>query len=1041
MLWLWNFFLERRQFTYLLIIASVAAGITALIAIPKESAPEVDVPIAIVTTVLNGGSAEDVAKLVTKEIEKEVATVDNIDTLSSSSREGVSSVVVEFDASANLEKSVQDVKDAVDRAKPSLPRDAEEPSVAQVNFSEQPVLIISLSGGVPAAEFTRLAEKAKDELELVPGVSRVEVLGARDREVEVVVERETLASFGLSLPEVVSAISAANASLPVGTITVDGIEYAIAFKGELTDPEELSGVVVGGANGRLVYLRDVAEIVNGIERPRSIARVSIGGAPAEPAVTLLVYKKPGGNIITTTDAVEKRLRELSESTLAGLTPLTVFSDGDEVKDDLTELSRVGLGTITLVMLTLFLTIGWREAVIAGLSVPLSLVIAFVGLYASGNTVNFVSLFSLILAVGILVDSGIVVTEAVHTRYKKFGDTTIAAKEALREYATPLIAGTLTTVAVFVPLFFISGITGEFISSIPFTIIFVLVASIFVSLGFVPLIAILLTKRDMNKFEEVQERWNARFQAWYRNLLTEILGNRPFQTWFLRGIWVTLAITLLFPVTGLVKVIFFSSDDFDLTYIEIEEKQGTPLERTDLAARAVEELLYDDARIESFTTSVGASSAFSEGMLGGGSSGAKLANISVNLVPKEKRRETSAEVVEELRAAFAPFRNFSVRIFQPENGPPTGAPVLITFSGESLDDLERSVALGERVLQTISGAVEITTSTKDDGIEFSLTIDRAKAAEVGLSPAGVAGILRTAVSGTVATTIIKDDEDIDVLVSANLNPSWSDPSELTDTTIESLTNLSVATPKGEVLLGSLLSASVEKSNAVINREDQKNIATISSQVAGGRTAAEVSAAFKSAMKSEKIPPGVSMKVGGEIEDVDQSFREMFVALIAGMVLMLGILVLEFNSFRYSGYLLSLVPLSLIGVLTGLLLTGQPVSFPSLLGVIALSGVIINNGIILVDSFIARANSASGMTLADIVVDASASRLRPIILTTVTTVIGMIPLASASALWGPLAFSIIFGLTFGTVLTLIILPILLYRNPGKEYGQQPVSNKTP
>lgn len=1037
MLWLWNFLLERRQFTYLLVASSVLAGIVALIAIPKESAPEVEVPIAIVTTVLRGSSAEDIAKLVTKEIEKEVATVDNVDTLSSSSREGISSVVVEFDASADLETSIQDVKDAVLRAKPELPRDAEEPAVTQINFSEQPVLIISLSGGIPPAEFTRLAEVVKDELELVSGVSRVEVLGTREREVEVVVEREALASLGLSLTDVVSGIASANASLPIGTITVDNIEYAVSFEGDIEDPEEVAGVVVGNVSGRLVYLRDIAEIVNGIERTKSISRVSIAGAPAEPAITLNVYKKSGGNIITTTDAVEKRLQELSNGTLAGITPLTVFSSGEEVKDDLSELSRVGLGTITLVMLTLFLTIGWREAVIAGLSVPLSLVIAFVGLYASGNTINFVSLFSLILAVGILVDSGIVVTEAVHTRYKKFGDATIAAQEAIREYAIPLIAGTMTTVAVFVPLFFISGITGEFISSIPFTIIFILMASIFVALGFVPLIAVLMTKREMNKLEEIQERLNAKFQAWYRAFLTGILANRPFQTWFVRGIWVVLVITILFPVTGVVKVIFFSSDDFDLTYIEIEEKQGTPLERTDLASRAVEEILYDDVRIESFTTTVGASSAFGGGTIGATMGSAKLANISVNLVPKEARRETSAEVIEELREKFASFRSFSVRIFQPENGPPTGAPILVTFSGDNLDDLERSVAVGERVLQTIPGAVEITTSTKDDGSEFSLGIDRAKAAEVGLSPAEVANVLRTAVSGTVATTIIKGDEDIDVLVSANLNPLWRDASDLTDTTIESLTNLTVPTPRGEVVLGSLLSSSVEKSNAVINREDQKNIATVSSFVAIGATAQEVSAAFKSAMSEQKIPPGISMKVGGETEDVDQSFREMFFALIAGMVLMLAILVLEFNSFRYSGYLLALVPLSLIGVLIGLALTGQPLSFPSLLGVIALSGVIINNGIIMVDAFILRAQESSGMSLSDVVVDAAASRLRPIILTTVTTVIGMIPLAGASALWGPLAFAIIFGLSFATLLTLVLLPIMLYRNPGKLYWDK----KTP
>lgn len=1030
----WIFFLERRQFSLLLIFSLIVGGVVALAAIPKESAPEVEIPVAIVSTVLRGGSANDVAELVTKELEKEIGSVDNIDTISSSSREGISIISVEFEASADLETSIEDVKDAVDRATPELPEDAEDPVVTEVNFSDQPALIVSLSGGLPPAEFTRIAEEVQDDLEGITGVSRVEVFGTRERRAEVIVEREALQTFGLSLHEVIQAITLSNASLPIGTITVDDIEYAVSFKGDLSDPEELTLLPIGNAGGTVVSLADVATIVNGIERPTTLSRVSTNGTPAEPAITLYVYKKSGGNVVLTTESVEKRLQELSNSTLAGITATTIYSTGEEVKDDLTELTRVGAETMLLVMLCLFLTIGWRESVIAGLSIPLSFVIAFIGLYASGNTINFVSLFSLILAIGILVDSGIVVTEAIHTRYKKYGDSLIAAKEAIREYSTPLIAGTMTTVAVFVPLFFISGVTGEFIASIPFTIIFVLIASIFVALGLVPLIVVMFTRREMNKLEMRQEMLNAKFQTWYRTWLTGILRDTSFQKWFLRGVGIAFVISLILPMTGLVKVIFFPGEDVELVYIEIEHKQGTPLFETDLAARAVEEILYDDPRIESFTTTVGASSAFGGNQIGDTASGAKFANISLNLVPKKDRREESAEVVAELRKKFAEFRTFAVRVYEPQNGPPTGAPVVVKFTGENLDDLERAVSLGERILKTIPGATEITSSTKDNGTEFALVVDRNKAAEVGLSPSAIAGFLRTAVSGTTATTITKDDEDIDVLVSTNLNPDWREPSDSTRATVESLTNLSIQTPRGPILLGSLLSADIKRSNAVINREDQKNIASISSYVTEGKTAPEVSTAFLKAIEKEKLPEGVTLTIGGETEEVDQSFKEMFFALIGGMVLMLAILVLEFNSFRYSLYLLMLVPLSLIGVLGGLAITGQPLSFPSLLGVIALAGVIINHAIILMDSVIVRMKDPQGKNLEEVVVDAAASRLRPIVLTTITTVVGMIPLAGASALWGPLAFAIMFGLAFAMILTLVMTPIIIYRNPGKLYWSE-------
>lgn len=1011
----------------LVAVALLIAGALSVLSIPKESAPEVEVPVAIIATTLRGASAEDIAELVTKEIEKEVATVDNLDTLSSSSREGISIITAEFEASADIDASIQDVKDAVDRAKAALPRDADEPTVTRVNFADQPVLIISLAGGLPPAEFTELAKDVEEELERVVGVSRVDISGARERQTQVIVERETLSALGISLTEVVGALQSGNAAVPIGSLTVDGIVYPVQFQGDLSDPEQVGGIAVAKRGGRDIYIRDIAEVVNGIAPETSISRVSIGGSPAEPAITLNVYKKPGGDVTQTTRAVEERLEELRDSLLAGITPLTVYDTGDEVQDDLTELTTVGFETVVLVMLCLVLTIGWRESTVAGLSIPLSFVIAFIGLWASGNTINFVSLFSLILAIGILVDSGIVVTEAIHTRFKRSGDKMFAATETIREYAWPLTAGTMTTVAVFAPLFFISGITGEFIASIPFTIIFVLIASIFVALGLVPLLALMLTRAHMSPLEETQERMNMRVQTWYRAWLTRLLANRSAQGWFLAAVGVAFVFALALPVTGAVKVIFFPGEDLGLVYVEIEEKGGTPLANTDLATRAVEELLYDDPAIESFVTTVGASSAFSAaGSTGGGT----YANITITLVPKEDRDESSVEFVERLREEARQFSTFTVRAYEPQNGPPTGAPVLVTFSGDNRDDLERAVSDAERVLSATPGATEVTTSIKDSGAQFTLTIDRGKAAEVGLSPSVVAQTVRAAVAGVVGTTIATTEDDIDVVVSANLNPNWRDPSETTDATIDALLNFSIPTPEGNVLLGSIVDVALEKSNALITREDQNNITTLSGYLEPGATAPEVSADFKKRMGAVELPEGVTMKVGGETEEVDRSFIEMFYALIAGMVLMLAILVLEFNSFRYALYLLMLVPLSLIGVFGGLALTGQPLSFPSLLGVIALAGVIINHAIILMDSMLVRMKEPAGRTHAEVVVDAAASRLRPIFLTTITTVVGMIPLARASSLWGPLAFTIMFGLAFAMILTLVLTPIIVYRWPGKH-----------
>lgn len=1027
---IWNFFLERRQFTILVIVSLVIAGIISVLAMPKESTPEVTVPIAVITTTLRGASPEDVAKLVTKEVEKEVATVSNIDTLTSSSREGISFVTVQFDASADLEKSIQDVKDAVDRAKASLPRDADDPMVAQVDFANEPVLMFSLSGGLPPAEFNRLSKEVTDELEKIPGISRVEASGVREREAQIILRKEALASYGITSAEVLGAIQSANAALPVGSISVDGAEYSINFKGGLEDPKDLYQVIVGSAGGRPVYLSDVSDIIDGIERARSFARVSIDAQPAEPAINMMVYKQSGGDIIAVVGKVEKKLEEMRKTggMLDGIAVLTTYSAAEEVTDSLTELTRVGLETMILVMLVLFLTIGWRESVVAGLSVPLSFVIAFIGLYASGNTINFVSLFSLILAIGILVDSGIVVTEAIHTRFKKFGDPLLAAKEAIREYAWPLTAGTMATVAFFVPLFFISGITGEFIKSIPFTIIFVLIASLVVALGFVPLIAIMFTKSEMNSLEKKQEELNEKFNLWYRGWLMGILKDKKFQRRFVWGVMGVFLLSLVMPMTGLVKTIFFPGDDMDLMYVEIEALQGTPLERTDLAARAVEEILYENPNIESFATTIGASSAFNQS---GSSGSGKLANITVNLVPKEKRKKSSSELRTEIAKSLESFRTFKVSVYEPEGGPPSGAPVVVKFKGENLDDLTRAVDIGERIMTSIEGTRDVTASNRDNGSGFTLSIDRAKAAQVGLSPAQVAGTLRTAVSGSVATTIVKDDGDIDVLVLTNLNADWREPSETNDTSIDAIQNLSISTPRGQVLLGSLLVSSLDQANASISREDQENVASVSSYLKEGANALTITQEFKRLIAEETLPETVTVTLGGETENVDQSFAEMGYALIGGIVLTFAILVLAFNSFRFSWYLIVLIPYSLIGVIAGLFITGSPLSFPSLLGVIALAGVIINHAIILVDSIIIRMKNVLGQSLEEVIVDAAASRLRPIVLTTITTVVGMVPLSMASGLWGPLAFAIMFGLTFAMVLTLVLTPILVFRNPGTVY----------
>lgn len=632
----------------------------------------------------------------------------------------------------------------------------------------------------------------------------------------------------------------------------------------------------------------------------------------------------------------------------------------------------------------------------------------------------------------MVDSGIVIAEAIHTRSKKYPTIKDAAIASLKEYSWPLIAGTMTTVVVFAPLFFLSGVTGQFISSIPFTIIFVLIASIVVALGMVPLLAIALSKNEIkeNKFTQLQEEWFHKAQDWYKAFLRKMLENHKSQKNFLRLLGVLFFVSLLLPITGLLRVQFFPQDDQNFIYISVEKQQGTPLAQTDIVVRQVEELLYEEQYISSFVTTVGASSVFSSS---GGSANTKVANITVLL--KEDREKTSSELIEVVRKKLTPINDAVIKVDQGNNGPPSGAPVLITFKGDDLEKLSLVADKAEGILKNIKGTIDVETSLRDDGSQFDIEIDKVKASQVGLSALAVSQTLRAAVSGVTASTITKQGEDVDIIVKVDLNSDFVNPEDTIKTTVDALKQMLVATPSGSVPLGSLITISLGESRSTINHEEGKRITRVTSNLDNAVTALEVVNEFKKHEEQLGLTKDIEVQYGGENEDVQKTFTEMFLALLAGMAGMLAILVLEFNSLRYSLYLLLTIPLSLIGVLFGLTITGQFLSFSSMLGLIALAGVIINHAIILLDSILRKLEqdkSVVGASLSDVIVISSAIRLRPIFLTTVTTVVGMLPLAFASALWGPLAFAIMFGLSFAMVLTLVLIPVFFYRYPGEEYA---------
>ncbi len=1026
---MWDFFIEKRRFTYLLILALLAFGAYSVAVIPKESAPEVQVPVGIITTILPGAPAAEVESLVTNELERGLSgSLSRVKKITSTSREGVSSVVVEFTAEADIDESIADLKDKVDQIKPELPDEAEEPQVSEVSFVDQPILTIAFSGDKSETEFTALAKLLENEIEKVSGVSKVESSGVRDQEVTVLVDKVALEQFSLTILDVTNSLRSVGSTLPIGQIVTDNIAYNLILDDGIEQLETIKNLAVGSKGRQPIRLREVAKVEIGLSPANTYSRLSLDGNPSAPAFQLNIFKQRGGDITKLTTNIHDTITRLqNENRLPGISTYTIQDAGEEIKKDLNGLTFSGIQTVFLVVIVLMLAIGWREGLIAGLAIPLSFTIGFIGLYLSGNTINFISLFALILGIGVLVDSGIVIVEGMNRRMSERPDESKfqVAKDVVREFATPLISGTLTTVAMFVGLFIVSGVTGQFIAGIPFTLIFILFASLLVALGFLPLItAKLVRTHEASELEKEQNRLNQRLFDWYKGFIGRMIESRQKQKRFLILLTVGFISAILLIPLGLVRVIFFESSDMEFLFVEVTAPEGTTKERTDLLVRAVEEELYKETdMIEAFATTVGGASLFTSGATGG-----KLANIFVAL--KDDRPLTSQEFTKKLRDDFAGFAGAEVTIVEPDEGPPTGAPISVKLFGENLETLNTASLAVLQELKAMNDVANASASNDDSSNEFVLALEHDKIAAYGLNPRVISETARSMIYGSTVATVTNLDQAIDIVVRQNLNPTEVNIERANYTTIDEVLRATITTPQGLTIpLSDLVTLSLREANNAVVHENGKRVMTVSADLGEGGNVMDINTRLEKLINDKKLlPSDVSFSLGGETEESDQAFMEMVLALVIGILLMVAILVIQFDSYRHTYYVLSIIPFSLIGIFYGLAITGSTLSFPSMMGFIALTGIVVNNSILLIDMMNNLRRTEPDLAIPEVVVKASTERLRPILLTSLTTIMGMVPLLFTDELWIPLATAVIFGLIFSVVITLILVPVLYSRKPG-------------
>ncbi len=1019
------FFLDRKRFMFLLIAIISIAGLLGLKSLPLESNPEVNIGIGTVSVVLPGASPEVMEDLVTKKLEKEISKIKGIDTMTSTSMNSVSVIVVQFKSDVDTADAMRDLKDKADFVKPKLPADAKEPVVREVSFDDTPIWTFSISGKYDGFALRKYAEKIQEELEKNSLVSEVTISGGDETEFGVFVDPKKLDAYGLTLQGVNSTLAALNFTIPVGSYDIGSYTHSLTIDGRYYSIDSLRDLVVSKTgNSGIVKLSDIADVREVAKKRTVISRLSDNGSEPLSAVTLGVVKKRGGsivNLVTEGDAAMKRLFE-SGALPSDLTVTTVLDQSERIKLDLHHLIRDGAITVVLVFITLFLIIGVKEALVAGAAVPLVFLITFAVMAAMGQTLNFLSMFALILSLGLLVDDAIVVISAFN-QYYNTGKFTAreAALLVLRDYKQVLTSTTLTVVWIFSAMLFMTGIMGKFIFSIPFVITVTLLASLVVALTINPALAVIFTSTGK---EEKNSKWSQYLnhgffsihplEEAYGRTIERILADRKKAKRFLRMTAALFFAALMLPVTGILKSDFFPKTDQDLLFINIEAEAGTRLEETSDIVRKVEEMLVHEKEIKNFTTEIGSQIAVGK-TSGGGTSGSNFAGISINLLKKEYgRKESSISIAERLRKNVETIREAKVSVIELAGGPPSGADFELQIAGPDFATLDRIALDVKNVLSTIPGAINIETSRKPLPLEVRFSLDPAKLAVRNLSLPQVSSFLKNAVDGADATTIYRGNNEIAVRTRYETGSVER---------LDRIGDLKIKNQIGQdVYLRDVIATEFHPSVFSISRIDQKRVVTVSAAAANGVTGKQIFMAFGEKNKNYVLPSGYEFITGGANEENAKSVQSLLIALVFGMFFIVATLVILFDSYKQSVMVLVTIPLSLIGVFVGLTIFGQPLSFPGLIGLVALFGIVVRNGIILFDKI--NLNRKEGIPFHESVIDGGKSRLEPVFLTSVCTILGMIPLTFSNPTWTSLGLSIIFGLAASTFFTLLVLPTLYF-----------------
>jgi len=1007
--------IKNRTTVAVLGLIIILMGGYSYMTLPREAAPDIPIPYVLVTTTYEGVSPEDIESSVTMKIEKELNGVRGVEEITSSSAEGMSLISVEFEPDVPSEVALQRVRDRVDLAKGQLPLDAEEPVIKEINFAELPIMLISISGEVSPVQLKEVADDVADALEALPGVLKVDMTGDLEPEIRLEFNPDRVASYNLTIPEILSLIPSENVNISAGGLETEGIKFNVRIPAEFVTPEEVDHLLLTVRNGKPVYLSDVAE-VNYMFKDRS----SYSRLDGVPNITLSVTKRIGANAVEVSDYVKAAIDEARRQTRGMLNFDITFDMSKYVRNMVADLENNIFSALILVTLVLLLFLGWRPSSIVAMIIPLSMLITFFVVHLLDYTLNMIVLFSLVLVLGMLVDNAIVIVENIF-RHLQLGYSRIeAAILGTRQVAWPVTTSTFTTVCAFLPLMFWPGVMGDFLKYLPITLTIGLLASLFVGLVFNPTICSVWTGRSPAPRQK--DHW---FIRAYSRLLHAGLNN-PGLTLFL-AFCLLIGLATLYVKIGK-GIEFFPEGDPERAMINIRAPQGTNIHETDRIARLIEDRIQPyKPWLKHVITNVGSNSSGSISLLAS-TGGPHLANITLVFYDFVERERPSMEIIAEVRKDVADIAGAEIRVEKEQEGPPTGAAVTIRISGEDFKTLERLSERAKRMISNVPNLVNLRSDLEAERPELAFIVDRRVAMLLGVNTATIGNFLKMAIFGTKVGTYRQYNDEYDITVRLPVEERIN---------IDDLYRLQIPNAAGEaIMLSSLGKFEYQGGFGTINRIDQKRVVTITAD-AEGRLSTEVLSDVQRRLKALELPPGYEISYAGEKEEQDKAQAFLSKAFAIAILLVTMVLVIQFNSLMIPLIIMTTVVLSLIGALTGLLICDLPFGIIMTgIGIISLAGVVVNNAIVLLAY--TRQLQEKGMDLIAAAAEAGVTRLRPVMLTAATTITGLIPMAvgisfdihtltwatrsESTQWWRNMAVVVIFGLGFATMLTLVVVPSL-------------------